>query len=145
MKFCNDFDLIVKNCEAYNGAESEYMEQAKQLETEFHKLVSVHFPDHASLSPPNLTTINLPESNTTTSAGDQAHNTSADDSGYKRCHGSLNLTCDEEDVYGDGDLGKELVQTDVVIGSGEDGDSDDSELELPSFRSLFTPRSTDKK
>ena len=45
MQFCDDFNLIISNCEAYNGAESVYMQQARQLEAEFYNLVDVYFDD----------------------------------------------------------------------------------------------------
>ena len=45
MQFCDDFNLIISNCEAYNGAESVYMQQARQLEAEFYNLVNVYFDD----------------------------------------------------------------------------------------------------
>ena len=45
VQFCDDFNLIVSNCEAYNGAESEYTEQARQLEAEFYNLVNIYFDD----------------------------------------------------------------------------------------------------
>ena len=45
MQFCEDFDLIVSNCVVYNGEESEYTQQARQLEAEFYNLVDVYFDD----------------------------------------------------------------------------------------------------
>ena len=45
VQFCDDFDLIVGNCEAYNGAESEYTQQARELEEEFYNLVGIYFDD----------------------------------------------------------------------------------------------------
>ena len=45
MQFCDDFNLIISNCEAYNGAESEYMQEARQLEAEFYNLVDIYFDD----------------------------------------------------------------------------------------------------
>jgi hypothetical protein len=45
VQFCDDFDLIVSNCETYNGAESKYTHQARQLEAEFYDLVDIYFDD----------------------------------------------------------------------------------------------------
>ena len=45
VQFCDDFNLIISNCEAYNGAESEYMQEARQLEAEFYNLVDIYFDD----------------------------------------------------------------------------------------------------
>ena len=48
MQFCDDFDLIISNCETYNGAESEYTRQVRQLKAEFYNLVDVYF-DHSGI------------------------------------------------------------------------------------------------
>ena len=45
VQFCDDFNLIVSNCEAYNGAESEYTQQARQLEEDFYNLVDIYLDD----------------------------------------------------------------------------------------------------
>ena len=45
MQFRDDFDLIIRNCKEYNGPDSDFMEQAKELEVEFNELCSRYLSD----------------------------------------------------------------------------------------------------
>lgn len=48
-QFCSDFDLIVYNCEVYNGVESDYSLQARLLAKEFYQLIRKHFSEDTSV------------------------------------------------------------------------------------------------
>ena len=50
IQFLDDFDLIIRNCEEYNGPDSEIVEQANELEAKFKKLYSEYFPDDSDYS-----------------------------------------------------------------------------------------------
>lgn len=50
LQFLDDFDLIISNCEQYNGPDSDLMEQANQLEEKFKELCSEYLPDDSDYS-----------------------------------------------------------------------------------------------
>lgn len=50
IQFLDDFDLIIRNCEEYNGPDSEIVEQANELEAKFKELCSEYLPDDSDYS-----------------------------------------------------------------------------------------------
>ena len=150
MQFCDDFDLIVHNCELYNGAESEYTQQARLLEAEFYQLVSIYFDDsEVEQRHSMLTTTDSPRAPEPTSNPNTTREEIQESPGKGCAHGSSSASLmDDEEVLCDGEgghgieLGPEMRQqtrthTGTTASSGADtsGDSDD---DLPSFMDIFT-------
>ena len=160
MQFCEDFDLIVSNCVAYNGEESEYTQQARQLEAEFYNLVDVYFDDseidmeqHRSLK--TVTPITPPreptESSNTGGESTPKRPTNATTTAANTTGGGgpqeEDFVRDEEVEETHSGPGEEMMEvgqqlpcthSGVTAASSNSDTVEDSEDDLPSYKDIFT-------
>lgn len=134
-QFCSDFELIVTNCEAYNGTESRYTEQAKELKTEFYQLIKIYFTNDVNISPYGMV---MDHQNTMTKAEEQMAvlttnpSLAKDPAALLAHHNKAKAGRESSDVH------IEMSTTVAADSDTADGMSVESEDELPSFRDILS-------
>ena len=161
MQFCDDFNLIVDNCEALNGERSEYTQQARNMETKFYELVKSYFDDSSWKVPVKRRRYAMSPPKDPTSSSCTGEVSARKPSGSESadlmcvCEGGglevLKEASSEGDnksnaVASNGDghhLGGEIeVETESqacikTLASGSEDTFADSEDDLPSFKHMF--------
>lgn len=152
VQFCDDFNLIMDNCEAYNGSESEYTQQARELKEEFYNLVGIYFDDSEveeqqrcsmamMISPPREPTSS---SNTGPGICDEVGEEMLSNQGYNEVNScSVAVLCGGGAVEGRGVEETEMetgghIHSDVMAAGSDDNSVGDSEEDLPSFKDIFS-------